>query len=185
MDDKQMINLLFERSDQAITELSKKYGKLCFKIANNILDDPQDAEECVNDAYLAVWNNVPPETPDPLRPYLCRIVRNVSLKKFRANSAIKRDRTCEISLSELEDCIPDNSFYDDFSVKELAAQINEFLSSLERDDRIMFVKRYWFSEPLSEIAQTFGITEHNVSVRLSRIRGKLRKFLNDQEAFLS
>ena len=184
MDDKQIISLFFERSDQAITELSKKYGKLCFKIANNILDDPQDAEECVNDAYLGAWNSIPPHEPDPLRPYLCRIVRNVSLKKLRANSAIKRDSSYEISLSELVDCIPDNSSYDDLSVKELTAQINEFLASLERDDRVMFVKRYWFSEPLSEIAQTFGITEHNVSVRLSRIRRKLRKFLNDQEAFL-
>ena len=185
MDDKQIIKLFFERSDQAITELSKKYGKLCFKIANSILDDPQDAEECVNDAYLGAWNSIPPHAPDPLRPYLCRIVRNISLKKLRANSAIKRDSSYEISLSELVDCIPDNSSYDDLSVKELTAQINEFLSSLERDDRVMFVKRYWFSEPLSEIAQTFGITEHNASVRLSRMRGKLRKFLNDQEAFLS
>ena len=184
MDDKQIIKLFFERSDQAITELSKKYGKLCFKIANNILDDPQDAEECVNDAYLGVWNSIPPRDPDPLRPYLCRIVRNLSLKKLRANSAMKRDSSYEISLSELEDCIPDDSSYDDLSVKELTAQINEFLSSLERDDRVMFVKRYWFSEPLSEIARTFGITQHNASVKLSRIRRKLRKFLNDQEEFL-
>ena len=185
MNDRQIVSLFYERSEQAITELSEKYGKLCFKIANNILSNLQDAEECVNDAYLIAWNIIPPQNPNPLRPYICRIVRNVSLKKLRTNSAIKRKSNYEISLSELGDCIPVNSSYDDLSVKELTAQINEFLSTLERNDRVMFLKRYWFSEPLSEIAQMLGITEHNVSVRLSRIRGKLRKFLIDQEAFLS
>ena len=185
MDDRQIIGLFYERSDRAIAELAKKYGKLCLTIAHHILNDPQDAEECVNDAYLGVWNSIPPQTPDSLRPYLCRIVRNVSLKKSRANAALKRGCGCELSLSEMEDCIPDNSAYDELSIKELAAQMNEFLSSLSRDDRVMFLKRYWFSESLSEIAETFGITAHNASVRLMRIRGKLREFLNDKEGFES
>lgn len=184
MDDRQIVSLFFERSDQAITELSKKYGKLCLKIAQRILNDPQDAEECVNDAYLGVWNSIPPQSPDPLRPYICRIVRNISLKKLRANAALKRGSCCEISLAELEDCIPDNSFYEDLSVRELTAQINGFLSLLDRDSRVMFIRRYWFSEPLPEIAEAFGITEHNASVKLMRIRIKLRKFLNDQEVFI-
>jgi len=180
MDDRQIVGLFFERSDQAITELLKKYGKLCLKIAINILNNTQDAEECVNDAYLGAWNSIPPQVPNPLRPYICRIVRNLSLKKLRANSALKRGSSYEVSLSELEDYIPDNSFYDNLSVNELTMQINEFLSALDYYDRVMFIKRYWFSESLSEISDSFGISEHNASVKLSRIRGKLRKYLNDK-----
>ena len=182
MDDKQIIRLFFERSEQAIAELSRKYGALCFRIADNILNDRQDAEECVNDAYLGAWNSIPPQSPDPLRAYLCRIVRNHALKKLRANSAIKRGSQFEVSLSELGDCIPDNSIDEQLSISELSAQINAFLAALPKDDRLMFVKRYWFSESLSEIANTFHITENNVSVRLCRIRGKLHQYLDHKEA---
>ncbi len=182
MDDKQIISLFFERSEQAITELSQKYGDLCMKIARRILNDHQDAEECVNDAYLGAWNSIPPQSPDPLRAYICRIVRNRSLKKLRTNSAIKRGSQFEVSLSELEDCIPDNSMDEQLSISELSAQINAFLAALPKDDRLMFVKRYWFSESISELADAFGITENNVSVRLSRIRGKLHQYLDHKEA---
>jgi len=179
MDDKQIIRLFFERSEQAITELSQKYGDLCMKIARSILNDHQDAEECVNDAYLGAWNSIPPQSPDPLRAYICRIVRNHSLKKLRANTALKRGSQFEVSLSELEDCISGSSLDEQLAVSELTAQINAFLSALPRDDRVMFVKRYWFSESLSEIADTFAITENNASVRLSRIRGKLHQHLKE------
>lgn len=179
MDDKQIIHLFFQRSEQAITELSRKYGALCFQLADNILNDHQDAEECVNDAYLGAWNSIPPQSPNPLRSYICRIVRNHSLKKLRTNTARKRGSQFEVSLSELEACIPDNSLDEQLAASELAAQINAFLSALPRDDRVMFVKRYWFSESLSEIADAFAITENNASVRLSRIRGKLHKHLKE------
>ena len=182
MDDKQIIRLFFERSEQAITELSQKYGDLCMKIARRILNDHQDAEECVNDAYLGAWNSIPPQSPDPLRSYICRIVRNHSLKRLRTNSAIKRGSQFEVSLSELEDCISGNSPDEQLAVNELSAQINAFLAALPKDDRLMFVKRYWFSESISELADAFGITENNVSVRLSRIRGKLHQYLNRKEA---
>ena len=179
MDDRQIIALFYERSEQAIAELSKKYGDLCFKIAINILNNPQDAEECVSDAYLGVWNSIPPQNPDPLRAYLCRIVRNLALKKRRANTALKRGNQLGVSLSELENCIPDNSFDERLSAKELTEQLNAFLSTLHRDDRVLFLKRYWFSEPLTEIAKAFGITEHNASVRLGRIRKKLHQYLKE------
>ena len=179
MDDKQIIRLFFERSEQAIAELSQKDGALCFQRANTSLNDHQDAEECVNDAYLGAWNSIPPQSPDPLRAYICRIVRNHSLKKLRANTALKRGSQFEVSLSELEDCISGSSLDEQLAVSELTAQINAFLSALPRDDRVMFVKRYWFSESLSEIADTFAITENNASVRLSRIRGKLHQHLKE------
>lgn len=148
------------------------------KIARSILNDHQDAEECVNDAYLGAWNSIPPQSPDPLRAYICRIVRNRSLKKLRTNSAMKRGSQFEVSLSELEDCISGNSLDEQLAVNELSAQINAFLAALPKDDRVLFVKRYWFSESISELADAFGITENNVSVRLSRIRGKLHQYLN-------
>ena len=184
MEDQQIIRLFFERSEQAITELSRKYGALCFQIADNILDDPQDAEECVNDAYLGAWNTIPPARPDPLRAYVCRIVRNLSLKKLRANSALKRGGRFEVSLSELEDCIPAHSLDEQLAAGELSAQINAFLAALRREDRVMFVRRYWFAQPLSEIADAFGTTENNVSVRLGRIRRKLHTYLERKEVTL-
>ena len=179
MEDKEIIKLYFDRSEAAIEKTAEKYGAFCHAVARNILGSDADAEECVNDAYLGAWNSIPPQSPDPLRAYLCRIVRNHSLKKLRANSALKRGSRFEVSLSELEACIPDNSLDEQLAVSELSAQINAFLSTLRRDDRIMFVRRYWFAEPLSEIADTFGITEHNASVRLSRIRRKLHQYLKE------
>lgn len=181
MDDREIVRLFYRRSERAIAELSAKYGALCLKIAYNILNDAQDAEECVNDAYLGAWNTIPPQDPDPLRSYICRIVRNLALKKWRANSAQKRGGGFEVSLSELEGCLPDNSLDERFCANELTEQINEFLATLSRDDRVMFVRRYWFGAPLAEISADFGITEHNASVRLGRMRKKLRKYLDSKE----
>ena len=135
----------------------------------------------MNDAYLGAWNSIPPQSPDPLRAYICRIVRNHSLKKLRANTALKRGSQFEVSLEELANCIPDNSLDEQLAASELSAQINAFLSALPKVDRVMFVKRYWFSESLSEIAAAFHITENNVSVRLSRIRKKLHQYLDRKE----
>ena len=181
MDDKQIIRLFFERSEQAITELSRKYGALCFQIADNILNDRRDAEECVNDAWLGAWNSIPPQQPDPLRAYVCRITRNHALKRLRANTALKRGGRLEVSLSELEDCVSDSSPEGQLSAGELTAQINAFLAALDRNDRVMFVRRYWFAASLAEIAETFGISENNAAVRLSRMRKKLRKILENEE----
>ena len=182
MNDLEIIALFFARQEKAISATADKYGNYCHAIAYNILFNWSDAEECVNDTYLGAWNSIPPQSPDPLRSYICRIVRNRSLKKLRANTAIKRGSQFEISLSELEECIPDNSMDEQLSISELSAQINAFLTVLPKDDRLMFVKRYWFSESISELADAFGITENNVSVRLSRIRGKLHQYLNRKEA---
>ncbi|MDK2964410.1 sigma-70 family RNA polymerase sigma factor [Lacrimispora sp.] len=178
MEDSQIIDLFFERSEQAILELSNKYGKICNKVSLNILNNTQDAEECVNDAYLSTWNNIPPEKPDPLLAYVCRIVRNLSIKKYYRNTALKRNSYYDIAFEELADCIPSqNSIDRDYDSKELAKIINDFLDTLDKDNRVMFVRRYWFSDSLIEIAKMFGITEHNASVRLSRIRGRMKKYL--------
>lgn len=178
MEDSQIIDLYFERSEQAILELSDKYGRIFNKVSLNILNNVQDAEECVNDAYLGVWNNIPPQKPHSLLTYVCRIVRNLSIKKYYSNTALKRNSHYDIAFEELEDCIfsPD-SFDRDYSSKELAKIINDFLDTLDKDNRVMFVRRYWFSNSLTELAKMFDITEHNASVRLFRIRAKMKKYL--------
>ena len=184
IDDEKIIELFFERSEQGIRELDMKYGKICHNLSYNIVNSRRDAEECVNDAWLGAWNSIPPQRPDPLRAYVCRIVRNLSLKKLRANSALKRSSRFEVSLSELEDCISAHSLDEQLAAGELSAQINAFLAALRRDDRVMFVRRYWFAQPLSEIADAFGTTENNVSVRLGRIRRKLHTYLERKEVTL-
>ena len=104
LEDSKIIGLFYERSEQAITELSQKYGAVCTKVADNILNNKRDAEECVNDAYLGAWNSIPPQNPNPLLSYVCRIVRNLAIKKYHANTAKKRNSIYDVALEELEDC---------------------------------------------------------------------------------
>ena len=106
MDDSKIIDLFYERSEQAIIELSKKYGAVCTRVANNILNNRQDTEECVNDAYLGAWNTIPPHHPNPLLSYVCRIVRNLAVNRYHANTAAKRNSSYDVALDELENCFP-------------------------------------------------------------------------------
>ena len=133
---------------------------------------------CVNDAFLAVWGQIPPNRPDPLRAYVCRIVRNLSLKKYSRNTAKKRNSFYDMSLDELAECIPaPDTVEARWDAKELGKLLDAFLGTLDRESRILFLRRYWFSQPLSQLASDFQITEHNAAVRLSRIRAKLKKYL--------
>ena len=178
MDDREIIKLFFERSEEAITELSDKYGAVCSKIAFNILNNEQDAEECVNDAYLGVWNSVPPQNPNPLLSYVCRIVRNLAVKKYHTNTAIKRNSIYDIALTELENCFPSSTTADDeFNAAETVQIIDNFLETLNQKNRIIFIRRYWYSDSIEDIAKQFNTSSHNISVRLSRTREKLKKHL--------
>lgn len=178
MNDSKIIELFFERSEQAIVELSQKYGSICTKVAGNILNDRRDTEECVNDAYLGVWNTVPPQNPNPLLSYVCRIVRNLAIKKYHTNTAVKRNCIYDAALDELENCFPSSSLVEDeFDAIETARVIDEFLEKLDKESRIMFVRRYWYSDSITDIADLFQTSNHNVSVKLSRIRAKLKNHL--------
>lgn len=178
MEDSGIIDLFFERSEQAIALLSEKYGRLCQKIACNILNDRLDAEECVNDAYLAVWNTVPPMRPESLPGYLCRIVRNLALKKYHGNTAKKRNSVYDVALDEIADCIPsDASVEEEAAAAEISRMIDAFLGTLCESDRIMFVRRYYHADSIEDLAAAFGKSRHYVSVRLSRIRSALKKHL--------
>ena len=181
MDDSRIIELFFERSEQAITELSNKYGSLCGGIAAHILGDPLDAEECVSDAYLAVWNTVPPRKPDPLASYVCRIVRNLAIKKYHANTAKKRNSFYDVALSEIEDCFPSTlSAEGEFDAREATRAIDRFLETLDKQSRVLFVRRYFYSDSIEDLAKLFHVSRHTVSVRLSRIRRNLSRYLTEE-----
>lgn len=181
MDDNRIIDLFFERDQQSIAELKNKYGANLFSISHKILNDKRDAEECENDTYLAVWNAIPPERPNPLLTFVLKITRNLALKKYHNNTAKKRNSHYDVALSELENCIPDTSLVEDeYSVKELTEMIERFLDMQLIENRVMFVRRYWFSDSIKEISEVLKISERNVTVRLSRIRERLKEHLQKE-----
>ena len=182
--DEKIIELFFERSEQGIRELDNKYGKLCHTLSYNIVNNRQDAEECVNDAYLGAWNAIPPARPDPLLPYIARIVRNLSLKLYWRKEAAKRSSRYTIALEEIEACIADQkTTEEELEAKELARIIENFLDTLPPRDRVIFLRRYWFSDSYKDIAQFVGLSEKNVSVRLTRIRKKMKQYLRERGVF--
>lgn len=181
LEDSKIIDLFFAREEQAIIALSEKYGTVCSRIARNILQNDHDAEECVNDTYLAAWNTIPPQKPDLLRTYIFRIVRNIAIAKYHTNTAKKRNSYYDVALEELESClIASNTVEQEIEVNELSQLIDSFLDTLDKESRIMFVRRYWYSDSISDIAEKFQISSNNVSVRLSRIRGRLKKHLKKE-----
>ena len=185
MDDEKIIELFFNRSEQAIEEVDKKYGKTCHNISYNILHNKLDAEECVNDAYLGAWNAIPPARPNPLLTYLCKIVRNLSLKRYEFNTAIKRNSTYDVAMEELESCLSSpETVESEIALKELTHIIENFLDSLSTENRVIFLRRYWFSDTYSDIAARVGMTEKNVYVLLTRIRENLRNYLKEREVLV-
>ena len=176
-----IIDLFFERSEQAISELDSKYGAVVRKTATNILKNTQDAEECTNDTWLGVWNTIPPQHPNPLVSYVCRIARNLAIKRWHANTAAKRNSTYDVTLEELEECIPDGTDVEsEFLAKELSQHISSFLDTLSYDDRYCFVRRYFYVDTVTDIASVLHWKPHRVTVRLSRIRGKLNQHLKEE-----
>ena len=173
MEDRQIIELLWQRAEGAIPALAQEFGHLIYRIAHNLLGSTQDAEECVNDTYLAVWNSIPPNRPDPLRPYVCRIGRNIALNRLRCNTAQKRSGY-EISLDELSGCIPSPCIEDG---QALGRAMDAWLDTLSKNNRIIFLRRYWFGDSVKDIAAAFNMKESAVSVRLSRLRDNLKSYL--------
>ena len=181
MDDQTIIALLLERSERGIVELISKYGRAVSKIAGNILADPLDAEECANDTYLGVWNSIPPNVPKSLGAYCCGIARNQALSRYQANTAKKRNSHFDAALDELEDTIPAlGTAESELEAKELSGCISEFLAQLPYDDRYAFLRRYYYADSITDIAETLGKTPHRISVRLFRIREHLRKYLRKE-----
>ena len=185
IEDGKIIELFFRRSEQAIRELDEKYGKVCRKLSHNIVNNRQDAEECVNDAYLGAWNAIPPAKPSPLLTYICKIVRNISLKTYWRKEASKRRSTYTIAMEEIEACIADpNTVEIEIEVRELARIIESFLDTLTTENRVIFMRRYWFSDSCKDIAEFVGLSEKNISVRLTRTRKKMKDYLAEREVFV-
>lgn len=181
MNDEAIISMLFERSEKSIDALERKYGRNCRAIALGILGDDRDAEECVNDAYLGVWNTVPPENPKPLSTFLYRILRNIALKKKRQSSRAKRNSVYDEALEEIHEMLAsDETVEVTLERMELRKNIKEFLRSLPEENRVIFVRRYWFMESCEHIAKTLGVSENTIAARLYRIREKMRRYLKER-----
>ncbi len=175
MQDTQIINGLFDRNESVLSEISEKFGKLCLKVAYNILNNREEAEECVNDTYLNVWNSIPPAKPDNLRAYVCKIARNLSLNRLKYNSAQKRSPGSLISLSDLEEKVGEQPDYEN-----IGGLLDKFLETEKPESRIIFMRRYWFLDSIEEIAMMYNYSESKVKSVLYRTRGRLEKFLKKE-----
>lgn len=180
-DDAEIIKMFFERSEEGIQELDLKYGKVFRGLSYNILNNREDAQECVNDAYLGAWNKIPPAKPNPLLTYVCKIVRNISLNAYYRKNAAKRGSQYTVAMEEIEGCLAcPNTVEEEIEARELARMIGDFLDTLTAENRFIFMRRYWFAESYGDIAQAAGLSEKNVSVRLSRVRQGLRTYLKER-----
>ena len=183
MEDEKIVDLYWTRSEEAISETDRKYGRYCRSIAYRILQNEADSEECVNDAYLQAWRSMPSQRPSRLDAFLGKITRNLALNRWEKSQAGKRGSgQVPLVLDELRECASGvGEMADDVAFADL---LNRFLRSLPREKRILFLRRYWFADGYREIAALVGLSEKAVSVRLTRIRGKMRRYLQEREVFL-
>lgn len=179
MDDAKIVQLYWDRNEQAIPATADKYGNYCTSIAKNILGNHEDAEECVNDTYMSAWNSMPPHRPGILSAFLGKITRNLSIKRYRHNTADKRGGgQATVVFDEIAEIVSGTDSAEQvIDRRELVTAIDTFLSVLSAEKRGIFVRRYWYFDSVSEIASRFGMTENNVSVTLNRIRLKLHNYL--------
>lgn len=186
MDDKKIIELFWQRDECALQETKNKYGKYLYKIVFNILLNHEDCEECLNDAYLRAWNSMPPNRPDLLSAYLGKIVRNLALNTYNKKNRKKRGSgQVELVLHELEECISTGSDIEDKIEDAIIINtINSFLEGLSKEDRQIFVRRYWYLESVMDIAEQNHLSVTNVQTKLYRMRKKLRLCLLKEGVFI-
>ena len=177
MDDQQIIDLYFDRNEQAISETDMKYGKLCHNIAYNILSNREDSEECVNDTYIGVWNAIPPTRPNNFMAFVCRIARNLSLKRLEFLKREKRSADVILSLDELSAVLPDERYAPDVSDEDVGRLISQFLRTQKEDVRNVFIRKYYFFDSVKEIAERYSFTESKVKNMLFYTRNKLKDYL--------
>ena len=181
MEDAAIINLYWQRDEQAIAETDGKYGPFCHRIAMNILRSFPDSEECVSDTYGRCWDTMPPQRPVSLRAYVGAIVRNLSISRYRAQRAQKRYNGAEVLLSELADCVPaSDSVQRTAEVRELSELISRWLYGLGEESRALFIRRYWNGDPLKSLAQELGMQPNALTKRLLRLRESLRSYLESE-----
>lgn len=183
MEDERIVKLYWERNENAILESERKYGKYCFSVAYNVLHSHEDSNECVNDTWKSAWNAMPPEKPNVLQSFLARITRNIAIDRYRRDSAQKRSAEIEKTIDEYYECIPNNAApLDDELVLKQA--INGFLSSLDTATRVIFMRRYWYSMSVKDIAKGMHLSEGHISVILHRTRNKFKDHLTKEGIFI-
>ena len=182
MEDKEIIELFWARDERAVEAATLKYGRYCRAIADNILHDAEDAAECVNDTWLHAWNSIPPHRPEHLGAYLGKLTRWISLKRWRDGRTQKRGGgQTELVYEELSECIPCGDGPDEaLQAKELSKHIDRFLAALPQMDRMLFVCRYWYFEPIPSIASRYGFSRSKVKTTLWRLRKKLLETLKEE-----
>ena len=181
LEDIQIVELYWERSERAITESERKYGKMLMKISYSMLSSNEDAEECVSDTYLAAWNRMPSDRPTFLGAFLSRIVRGLSIDRYRRSRASKRSGI-EVTIDELEECIPSQSGVErELESGVLSEALNRFLAGLDAESRVMFVRRYYLTQSVAEIAEALGVTESKVKTSLFRRRRELYAMLEKEK----
>lgn len=177
MEDLNIIELYFARDEQAIKETDAKYGRLCHSIAYNILHNKEDSEECVNDTYIGVWNAIPPTRPNHFIGFVCKITRNLALKRIEAMNRLKRSQATVVSLDELAEILSDESIAEDVSDEGITALIGDFLRKEKADVRNVFLRKYYFFDSVGDIAERYGFTEDKVKSMLYHTRKKLKEYL--------
>lgn len=183
MEDEQILELFFTRSEDAIAQVKEKYGPACMHLLRNLLLSEQDAEECANDAYLALWDTIPPQRPQKLLTYLLKIARNQGLRRITYYNAQCREKKQVVALEELESCIASGETVEQaLDRKLLEEEIDRFLRSLPKEERLLFLRRYWFCDSVERLAELFGWSNSKVKSKLFRLRARLRKHLQ-QEGF--
>ena len=182
MDDRQIIALYNERSEAALSETAKKYGRYCHTIAYNILRNEEDSEECVNDTWLRAWEAIPPQCPERLSAFLGKITRNLALNRYKHKNREKRGGgQMLLALEELAECIPGtNSAEEAANESLLVEELNRFLEGLPAEKRKIFMRRYWYMSSVKEIAEDFGLSESKVKMTLLRMRSKLKQTLEKE-----
>ena len=183
MEDQKILSLLWKRAERALDAMARRYGPRLYRTARNILGIHEDAEETVNDTYLAVWNAVPPVRPDPLEGYVYRTGRNIALDRLRYQTAEKRCGKYDVSLDELEGCIPTRWLEETLDAVWLGRAINAYLGTLNQTNRSIFLRRYWYGDDVKTIAKDLELRPNTVTVRLSRMRTALHDHL-EKEGFV-
>lgn len=182
MRDSDIVDLYWKRSELAIKETEKKYGRYCYSISYNILQNSEEAKECVNDTYLGAWESMPPNRPSRLSTYLGKITRNLSLNRFKYYSAEKRGLgQTELALVELEDCISSKFSVEQVAEEKMLVQVLEtFLWNQKEQKRNMFIRRYWYLQSIKEIARDYRMSESKVTSLLFRVRKELKEYLEKE-----
>lgn len=182
MEDSAIITMFLERDPEAVHAISEKYGAYCKSIAMNILSDPQDAEECINDAYLQLWRSIPPHQPENLATYLGKLLRNITFNRYRANQTQKRgEGNIPLVLDELAEVVTGGDSPESaVEAKEMSQAINAFLGKLPAWKRYVMVRRYWYADSTAQIARACGRSEGYVSLTLTRLRRKLHAYLTER-----